>query len=122
VYAFCHRNISGAVTVAILNIGSSTTQIVLDAPFAGNTRLEYHLTPPNGNVDVIALSFSQPAPGDVTSAEIELNGVVLIASPEGALPPLKPTTVTDNSPIAFAPLTYGFVVFPEAGVSVCKQS
>jgi hypothetical protein len=45
VYAFCSRNITGAVVAVIININNSSSSVVLDGVSMA-PRYEYHLTAP----------------------------------------------------------------------------
>ena len=104
VYSFCSRNITGGVVIVAINTNNATVQFTLQATFSMSPRLEYQLTAPNG---------------DMSSAGIELNGVVLTARADGSLPDLSPALVQDNDPITMAGLSYGMFVFPEANAGAC---
>jgi heparanase 1 len=103
VYAFCSRNITGGVVVAAININTTPQNFdFLDFPVY--PRLEYQLTAPGGNM---------------SSANINLNGNTLFASDTGALPNLSPVQYDTNLPIMMGPLSYGYFVFPEANAPAC---
>ena len=104
VYSFCSRNITGGVVIIAINTNNATVQIALQETFPMYPRLEYQLTAPNG---------------DMSSASIELNGVILTAHADGSLPNLSPLVVEDNEPITMAGLSYGMFVFPEANAAAC---
>ena len=103
IYAFCSRNITGGVVVVGINLNTTPTSFTFDA-FSVSPRIEYQLTAPSGNM---------------SSPSIELNGVVLHASPSGDLPPLSGAEVTDGSPVTLQGTSYGMFVFPEASAPAC---
>jgi heparanase 1 len=103
VYSFCSRNISGAVVVVAINIQEQAQDFSV-YEFSSSPRAEYVLTAPEG---------------DMSSVNIELNGVVLNANPDGSLPSLSPNIVESNTPMTLPPLSYGFFVFPEAQAPAC---
>jgi heparanase 1 len=105
VYAFCSRNITGGVVVVAININQQPASFTFQSGFSMYPRLEYHLTAPNS---------------DVSSEQIELNGRVLEASADGALPSLEPITVDSNEPITLAALSYGFFVLPKTNAEGCS--
>ena len=104
VYAFCSLTYPGGVVAVALNI-NTTSNATFQFNFAMSPRLEYQLTAPGG---------------DVSSQQIELNGVVLTAQPDGSLPALTPIAVDDGAPITMYPLSYGFFVFPQANAPACQ--
>ncbi len=103
IYAFCSRNITGAVAVVAININTTPQSFDFEG-FAVTPRLEYQLTAPGGNM---------------SSLSIDLNGKTLFASPTGELPDLSPVEVDDGTAVSMAPLSYGFFVFPEANAAAC---
>jgi heparanase len=120
VYAQCAKAGGGAVAVAWINIDPSTTFNVSVAWASGEggegelggaarrggrsqQRLEYHFA---------------PAGGDVRSTVLTLNGSPL-SSPGNTPPPLTPVMADAGGPIAAAPLSFGFAVFPDAGAPAC---
>jgi hypothetical protein len=56
---------------------------------------------------------------DLHSQQIYLNGQLLQLQ-QDKLPPLQPNKVSSNYPLRVAPLSYGFIVFPNAGVTLCN--
>jgi hypothetical protein len=61
-------------------------------------------------------------PGVHNSRDVFLNGEVMrLADPvRGVLPAIKGRPVAAGEAVHFPPVSYGFVVFPEAGVALCK--
>ena len=102
VYAFCSRNISGGVAVVAINTEPHPATFTFSA-LPNTPRVEYQLTAPGGNM---------------SSPDIELNGVVLELS-GGALPHLGGHVVTDASPVTLQPTSYAILVFPEAAAPAC---
>lgn len=105
VYAFCSRSTKGAVVVLALNIADTLATFTLQSGFKMYPRQEYRLTAPNG---------------DLSSAQVELNGVVLEASSSGALPAFNPVNVDSNIPVTVAATSFSFIVFPEANAQACQ--
>ena len=107
VYAFCTTETSvssfpaGSVTVAYLNV-QNTSATVDFAGLAAYPRAEFRLTSPN-----------------LGAPTILLNGNVLEPSESGNLPLLLPNIVTTDDPLVLDPLSYGFIVFPEANAPAC---
>ena len=123
-------DVLGGVTVAVLNINNAPASITIDGGFPVYPRLEYHLTAPDGTYFACMSADTDctycacmPADtiisGDVTSAQIMLNGQILAASASGALPSFNPISVDTDTPVVFALLSYGFVVFPGANARAC---
>jgi hypothetical protein len=111
VYAFCTRTngpipyASGAITVAAININNATVSFELNVNgVVEYERDEYHLTAPNG---------------DMASTTVLLNGTPLQASESGQLPAFTPVTVTSNTPVTLAPLSFGFFVLTNAKGATC---
>jgi len=109
VYAFCTRNDSsstgGGVVIVALNINTSPTTFTLQSSFPMYPRYEHHLTAPDGNL---------------SSDQIQLNGVTLQARSDGSLPSLNGLAVTTNTPITLAATSYAFISFPDANAPACK--
>ena len=105
VYAFCSVNITGGIVLVALNTNNSPVQFQLQEGFSMSPRLEYQLTAPDNNM---------------SSAQIELNGHVLAAEPNGDLPDLNGSLIQSNEPITMAPLSYGLFLFPDAKSSACE--
>lgn len=103
VYAFCASQYPGGVVFVAVNIRNETALFEIDE-FLNFPRYEYRLTAP-GN--------------DLTSQQIELNGVVLEAMEGGGLPPLDPIIITTNTPMFVEPFSYSFFLFPEARAPAC---
>lgn len=67
-------------------------------------RLEYHLTPKDGNLK---------------STTVLLNGQILEVSCSGEIPPLNPAVVNDSSPLTIAPSSIVFVVLKDFKAPAC---
>lgn len=98
-YAHCTPGRPGAVTVLALNLDQAATA-PLAFPSSGATRELYLLTA-----------------DDRLGTEVKLGGTVLEVPDEGPLP-LVPVAATD--PIELPPVSYAFVVLPEAGAPACE--
>jgi len=98
-YAHCTPGRPGAVTVLALNLDQAATA-PLAFPSSGVTRELYLLTA-----------------DDRLGTEVKLGGTVLEVPDEGPLP-LVPVAATD--PIELPPVSYAFVVLPEAGAPACE--
>jgi hypothetical protein len=109
---------AGAVTLAILNIGTAAAPLVLDAALAASSREEFVLT------------AGKPLPTAVNplqSAEVRLNGQETplalkgVGTPSGpSLPQIDGKKVAGGTLLEMPPTSYGFIVFPEANAAACK--
>lgn len=104
-YAHCSKGNEGA-TLLLLNLNNQTTysidlstQSSLDnqPPLYVAMRMEYHLTPKDGNLH---------------SQTSLLNGVPLEVTVQGAIPPLLPQLVRSEEPISIKPLSMAFIFLP----------
>jgi heparanase 1 len=103
VYAHCSRMDNQGVTMIFINLSPNVTyELHLKGFPQVSDREEYHLTST-----------------DLHSQQIYLNGRLLQLQ-EGKLPPLEPNKVSSNVPLRVAPLSYGFIVFSNAGVPLCN--
>ncbi|KAL3680598.1 hypothetical protein R1sor_023554 [Riccia sorocarpa] len=124
-YAHCQRSNKGGLTLLILNY-SNLTSHNLDVSLLGRSadpsprnftgkntfseasasdeRLEYHMSAANGSV---------------TGRIVLLNGKPLLVTPSGEIPTLSPVKVKSTNPISLAPLTYAYVVIPDAYAPAC---
>ena len=105
-YAFCSRSMYGGVVLVAINVNDSPRNVAFQSSFSLAPRQEYRLTAPGGNV---------------SSTNIELNGVTLVPGPFGQLPPLNPIVVESNTYITLDPLSYAFFVFPDAAAPACSS-
>ena len=118
-YSHC-SGYAGGVTVLLINLSNTTaisvneivTKTVGDLLALGS-RQEY------------VFSSSEAASGDeikiLQSKKVLLNGVLLQVDSDFTVPMLSPVVISDDRPLIMAPLTYGFFVFPDAGLSVCQD-
>jgi heparanase 1 len=103
VYAHCSRMDNQGVAMIFINLSPNETYEITLKGFPGESdREEYHLTST-----------------DLHSQHMYLNGQLLQLQ-EGKLPPLVPNKVASTVPLRIAPLSYGFVVFPGAQVTLCN--
>ena len=104
---------AGAVTVALLNIGSAAANVSFasaggDAP--EQARVEYVLT---------AGEKAKPSyPNALQSKQALLNGKLLQLS-GGALPAIDGKAGAAGEPFVMPPTSYGFVVLPDAKAAAC---
>jgi len=117
-YAHCSLQYPGGLTVMIVNIspGPTNAQITLTTGSLGSTREDYLMTAPppvNGTY-----------PDGIYGKKVQLNGNTLNFTVGGQLPSLKPvqSTATDKSIIAMPGYSYGYYVYPNANVAVCKAA
>ena len=111
VYAFCTRvggpipYSAGAITLVAININSTPVTFSPNVNGVVNyVRDEYHLTSPNNQM---------------ASQYIALNGKVLQLGEGGSLPSFDPISVSSNTPITMAGLSYGFFVLTHANGAAC---
>ena len=119
-YAHCSAAGKGGVTVVLINLSNITAvnvdNISLDSSgqnlLASSRREEY----------IFSSAANSTVETDVLiSKKVKLNGQLLKVSEDFGVPALNPFVVEDpQSPMIMQPLTYGFVVFPQAGVSICE--
>lgn len=104
-YAHCHAGVSGAVSMALVNVHPSQS-VKVDLPPLGQSA-EVYLMQAN----------------DLRAKEVALNGTPLRLAAEGTLPALEPRHVMAPEGFGFAlhlpPLTYAFVVLPQAQATAC---
>ena len=105
-YAFCAAKGRGAVTLVLLNTKSDEADVEVSLPSG----------PYTGELEAYMLTSY---PGLQTSRDVFLNGHVLrlVDEQTGELPATPPALT--GFPLRMAPKSYGFVVLPEASVTVC---
>ncbi|KAL3683795.1 hypothetical protein R1sor_001817 [Riccia sorocarpa] len=127
-YAHCQRSNKGGLTLLVLNYSNSTRHhlnlsllsnladeshyitkhlLAFSEASSEDMRLEYHMSAPNSNM---------------SSDVVLLNGQLLLVTASGELPTLAPVKVNSASPISLEPLTYAYVVIPNANVPACSSS
>ena len=99
-YAHCTPDRAGAVTVLALNL-SQYGPMSLTFPDAGDEREVYLATA-----------------DDSLSTQVTLNGTVLTVAEDGTPPAFEPVIATD--PVVLPPVSYAFVVLPEANAPACQ--
>ncbi|XP_064601621.1 heparanase-like isoform X2 [Liolophura sinensis] len=110
VYGHCTRTgdrskyHAGAVTLYILNLWAVDVEVKL--PQFSETDLHLYLLTPDG-------------PSGLHSRNVRLNGQVLEMLSDSELPRLEPQTWPAGNPVHMEALTFGFVVIPDANVTVC---
>jgi len=104
VYAHCTaKSSSGSVTLAVVNVSKNITYTINPTGIDSvSPRQEYILTSPNGNI---------------RSRSIDLNDKQLDYSTV-KLPTLDPKVV-DSGSLEVPPLSYGYIVFPNANAAAC---
>ena len=117
-YAHCaratspsHLNVRGGVSVVLVNLAQAVTHRVSVANLPGARAGASALR----RVDFVLTPASEPR---LTSRRLRLNGKELLAGADGALPPLS-GVAQQGEHIELPPRTFGFYVFPEAGVRAC---
>jgi len=117
-YAHCSSQYPGGLTVMVININSIpvTAQITLTGGGLGSSREDYLMTAPppvNGTY-----------PDGIYGKRVQLNGVTLDFTVGGQLPPIKPvqSTETDLSLIHMPEYSYGYYVYPNANLPICKST
>ena len=99
---------SGSVTMAYSNAYSGPAAVALQGgqgPYAATPRLEYFMTAPS-----------------LTGYAALLNGEALTLNADGSLRAgwaAGQAVDAPGAPLVLPPLSYGFVVFPAAGVAAC---
>ncbi|MEL6179936.1 MAG: hypothetical protein AAFS10_13340 [Myxococcota bacterium] len=101
-YTHCTRGRAGTVTVLLINVEEDAITVSF-GEVLGDAQERYRITT-----------------DDLLSKTWQLNGETQSASDEGVLPPLEP--VATSGPLVMEPTSMAFVVFPNAGVSVCEGS
>ncbi len=116
-YAHCTRagavpgQEPGAVTVLLVNFNADNeahvaTLKVGDQDLLAAPRLDYTLT--------------SGLPGALNGTFPNLNGKPLKVSAKGVYPALPPLEVKSGEALVLPPTSYGFYVFPKAGLEACK--
>jgi len=116
-YGHCSKQYSGGLAILVINIWSGIANVKVSLPSGyslGNTREDYLFTAPapvNGTY-----------PQGIYGKGMELNGVALKFTVGGTLPAMNPVTSTaaDKSAITMPMWSYGFFVYPNASISLCK--
>lgn len=103
IYAHCAGGEAarpGAVTVSAINLDRSRS-VRLAFEGVGDVRELYRLTGP-----------------DPLGTEVRLDDTALVLADDGSPPSL--TAVATHDPVELPPLSYAFVVLPEAGAAPCR--
>ncbi|KAG8372679.1 hypothetical protein BUALT_Bualt12G0091700 [Buddleja alternifolia] len=113
-YAHCAKQSKG-MSIVMMNLdGNNTVHADLKLKhqqykhkqyYPLSLREEYHLTPRDGNLQ---------------SQTVLLNGKVLSVDSTGAIPALKPVTVTGSKPIKVAPHSILFMYIPYVAIPACQ--
>ncbi|KAL2621482.1 hypothetical protein R1flu_001687 [Riccia fluitans] len=129
-YAHCQRSNNGGLSLLILNY-SNSTKYLLDLNLLGYSspgnfttgekcQEDECLTSSKASSSEVRLEYHMSAAnGTVTSRIVLLNGQPLLVTPSGEIPTLSPVKVNSTSPISLAPLTYAYVVIPNANAPAC---
>jgi len=117
-YAHCSKQYPGGLTIMLINInaGPINATITLTSGSLGTTREDYLMTAPppvNGTY-----------PDGIYGKKVQLNSVTLDFTVGGQLPAIKPvqSQVADKSIIAMPGYSYGYYVYPNANVAICKSN
>ena len=118
---------NGAVTLAIANGASVAQEFTVPSIASPTPRVEYILTASKAmymRTKVADSSGAKPLPDVLWSDDAFLNGERMTVSSEGVLPklPIPGKTQSQGTSFLFPPFSYGFVVFPSAGVAACGGS
>ena len=108
-YASCHPDKKGALTVAFSNLFTNNSMELdfnIDRLAGGDSTL-------GSQCEAYVLTSDS-----LTSSQIQLNGQVLHMVTETTLPSLKGVIQASGS-IPLPPLSYGYLVFPDANASAC---
>lgn len=104
-YAHCQREGDGGVAFALVNVHPRKIMHV-------------QLPPLGARADLYLVEAEH-----LRAAEVELNGAPLRLQPDGALPALLPSSLFprkgEGARVQLPPLSYAFVVLPEANAPVC---
>lgn len=108
-YAHSTKNATG-ITLLLINFSKDTSISVQVSTGSGtytdgNSRLEYHLTAKDGNIQ---------------SQTMLLNGNILEITPDGEIPSLPPVKVPTNGSINVDPLSIAFVQLPYVQFTACS--
>jgi len=115
-YAHCSKQYDGGLVIMLINImnGTGDITITLSSGSLGDTREDYVMSVPGPPfADYPAGIYGKPT---------TLNGNLLNLTSSGELPAMKPVQYSgaNKSLITMAGTTYGYFVFPNAGLSICK--
>jgi hypothetical protein len=118
-YAHCSAQYPGGLAVAVININSVavTTQVTLTGGATlGSTREDYLMNAPP--------PATAPYPDGMYGKKVQLNGATLNFTVGGQLPPIRPvqSTAADKSMIDLPEYSYGYFVYPNANVPICKSA
>ena len=112
VYAHCtskrSRYDTGSLVLIALNTQHSDAQLVLTNGLEKLPVHQYFLTPGQNN--------------NLTSRTVRLNGELLQMVDHTFLPNVEPKTIIPPDDIILPPVSYGFLVIPNAKVDACKMS
>jgi len=108
-YAHCAKDHPGGVAFVLMNLSLQPIPVVLAAGGSSKspqTQIEYRLSGPDG----------------LYGHRIALNGKVLEMDEKGTLPTIQGerNQLTPGKPYVVEPLSYAFVVLPDANVAACK--
>jgi len=120
-YAQCSKEYPGGLVIIAINIldGVANLKVTLTSGSLGNTREDYLLTAP----PMSGYNYSYPVPDNIYDKKVQLNGKTLDFTVGGNLPPLNPVTssASDKSVISLSAYSYGFFVYPNANLPLCKS-
>jgi len=115
-YAHCSKQYDGGLVIMLINLLNQTAQVdvTLSSGSLGNTREDYVLSVPGDHF--------APYPNGIYGKAITLNGQLLNLTSSGTLPSFKPVQFSGSNKnvIAIEGTTYGYFVYPDAGLSICK--
>jgi len=119
-YAQCSKQYSGGLVIVAINIlaGVANLKVTLTSGSVGSTREDYLLTAP----PEAGYNYSYPVPQNIYDKKVQLNGKNLDFTVGGQLPSLNPVTSTasDKTVISLPAYSYGFFVYPNANLPLCK--
>jgi hypothetical protein len=103
-FGHCSKQFTGGLALVVINLSNTASETVSLGGEFGATRIEYILSPPSNGV------FGNG---------ILLNGKELVLE-NGKLPTITGKTVSTNNPLQLSPLSSGFIIYPDAHLSICK--
>lgn len=113
-FGFCSREHAGGAVMIFLNTAATDSVTVEVSLLAGSetvnangTREEFHITSRDRNLSAVVA---------------QLNGADLTVGLHGQVPELSGRVVGASTALTIQPLSYGFVVFPDAALPACKPA
>lgn len=119
-YSHCTPGNAGSVTFVLINLSNTTAVAINDITLETGSR-NLLATSRREEYIVTSGSVSTNETDILISKSVRLNGELLKVSEDFRIPSLNPYIVkAPQGALVMQPLSYGFIVFPDADVAICK--